>query len=638
MGYGTGAIMAVPAHDTRDFEFARSLELPIRDVVYPRPIAAMVYFCDHAFPDGSVPPGWRDDLAAMLGLVATDPGMPFADALERARTRPSGEKAKFDLQGASQAVWLETIGEFSAGSPEELRRRFAEGRYCETSGEAFTGSGVCVHSTSDALSIDGLSTSDAKAATIRFLERTGLGSASVSYKLRDWLFSRQRYWGEPFPIVYDDHGRPRALPESHLPVRLPDLDNFQPESSDDPEAPPRPPLARARDWMSVTLDLGDGPKVYTRETNTMPNWAGSCWYYLRYLDPENAQAFVSPAADAYWMAGSAPRTPPGTPGVPGRLGGVDLYVGGVEHAVLHLLYARFWHKILYDLGHLSTPEPFQRLFNQGYIQAAAYTDQRGVYVEASEVEERDGHFYHQGRPVTREYGKMGKSLKNAVAPDDICREYGCDTLRLYEMSMGPLDASKPWNTRDIVGGFRFLQRVWRNLIDEKTGESRVSDDACDQGTLRHLHKTLIGVRRDMETLGLNTAISKLIEFNNHLATLPAVPMEAARALILLLAPLTPHVAEELFHRVVRRGEGERRSIAYETIPDGDPTLAADDTIEIPVQVNGKVRTRLNVPVGAGADAIEQAALADERVLECIAGKAVRKVIVVPGRMVNLVVG
>ena len=287
----------------------------------------------------------------------------------------------------------------------------------------------------------GLSAQDAITAAIGALERTGTGHRTRSYRLRDWLFSRQRYWGEPFPIVYDEHGMPIALPDEALPVRLPQMSDFRPEPQEDQASEPVPPLARATAWASVELDLGDGARSYRRELNTMPQWAGSCWYYLRYLDPANEQAFVDPRVERYWMA------PPDA----GGDGGVDLYVGGVEHAVLHLLYARFWHKVLYDLGHVSTAEPFRRLYNQGYILADAFTDERGMYVPAAEVGEGDGPPAYQGRPVTRRAGKMGKSLKNSVSPDEIYDRYGADTLRLYEMAMGPLDTDRPWQTRRYRG-------------------------------------------------------------------------------------------------------------------------------------------------------------------------------------------
>ena len=337
-----------------------------------------------------------------------------------------------------------------------------------------------------------------------------------------------------------------------LPVELPELEEFEPRVDDGADTPPEPPLARAEHWVEVSLDLGDGVKRYRRETNTMPQWAGSCWYYLRYLDPTNENRLVDPAVDRYWMHGE-------------QGGGVDLYVGGVEHAVLHLLYARFWHKVLFDLGHVSTPEPFHRLYNQGYIQAPAFRDSRGFYVEASEVEERDGQFWFWGEPVTREYGKIGKSLRNVVTPDDIYRDYGADTLRLYEMFMGPLDASRPWSTVDIIGMHRFLQRVWRNVIDEETGAVRVTDDAADAVTRRVLHRTIAAVRDDMGQLKFNTAIARLVELNNRLTQAVAdagrSPREVVEPLVLMLGPLTPHVAEELWSRL-----GHRDTLAFAPFP------------------------------------------------------------------------
>ena len=308
-----------------------------------------------------------------------------------------------------------------------------------------------------------------------------------------------------------------ALPADLLPVELPDITDFEPATSDDPDALPEPPLARAPDWVEVELDLdgpvwaghGRGRQVYLRETNTMPQWAGSCWYYLRYLDPTNEDAMVDPVVEQAWAAGTRADGSPKT-------GLVDIYVGGVEHGVLHLLYARFWHKVLYDLGYVSTPEPFQRLLNQGYVLAAAYTDERGMHVEATDVVERDGAFFLGDAPVSRELGKMGKSLKNAVAPDDIFHDYGADTLRLYEMFMGPIETSRPWNTADIIGVYRFLQRLWRNVIDEDTGATRVDDEPADDATRRKLHETIEAVRNDMSTLAFNTAIARLFELNNHL--------------------------------------------------------------------------------------------------------------------------
>ena len=313
-------------------------------------------------------------------------------------------------------------------------------------------------------------------------------------------------------------------------------------------------------------------------------------------------------------------------------GGVDLYVGGVEHAVLHLLYARFWHKVLFDLGHLSSKEPYYRLFNQGYILAAAFKDEREIYIDATEVVERDGSYFHDGRPVTREWGKMGKSLKNAVSPDDICQSYGADTLRLYEMAMGPLDASRPWETRDVVGMYRFLQRLWRNIIDEETGDVRLLDGVADIETQRLLHRTIAGVRDDMEALRFNTAIAKLIEFNNHLTKLGGCPIDVAEPLVLMVAPLAAHLAEELWAKL-----GHNDSIAYQPFPVADPALLVADTVEYPVQVNGKVRGHISVAAELDASAVEAAALADPRVISYLAGVAPRKVIVVPGRMVNIVI-
>jgi leucyl-tRNA synthetase len=384
--------------------------------------------------------------------------------------------------------------------------------------------------------------------------------------------------------------------------------------------------------VEVELDIpgpewrgyGEGPRVYLRETNTMPQWAGSCWYYLRYLDPTNEDEMVDPEVEAEWAKGTR------TDGSP-KAGLVDLYVGGVEHAVLHLLYARFWHKVLYDLGYVSSLEPFQRLVNQGYILAPAYMDERGMYVESADVEARDGAFFHDGQPVTQVHGKMGKSLKNAISPEDMFREYGADTLRLYEMFMGPLDKERPWNTSDIIGVHRFLQRLWRNLVDEDSGASRVTDAPADAGTTRVLHRTIAAVRADMESLSFNTAIARMFELNNHLTQLGAVPREVAEPLVLMVAPLAPHVAEELWSRL-----GHADTLAYEPFPTADPALLVEETVEVPVQVNGKVRARVEVAAGADADAHEAAARAEPRIAAMLAGATVREVKVVPGRIVNFV--
>ena len=549
MGYGTGAIMAVPSGDQRDFDFARTYDLPI---------------------------------------VATQ--MPPREWFEARSIEPSTN--------------------------------------CATWPEAFVGEGVYVDSSNDSISLNGISSMGEAISTMNdWLEHTGHGRSAVTYKLRDWLFSRQRYWGEPFPIVYDDNDQPIAVPESSLPVTLPELADFKPQALDpnDDVTQPIPPLARVGDWVSVTMDLGDGPKRYRREVNVMPQWAGSCWYEMRYLDPTNASAFVDKDVERYWMG----------PRHDGHTGGVDLYVGGVEHAVLHLLYARFWHKVLYDLGHVSSEEPFHRLFNQGYIQAYAYRDARGQAVPANEVEERNGTYVWNGEEVAREYGKMGKSLKNIVTPDEMYDEYGADTFRLYEMSTGPLEASRPWNTRDVIGMQRFLQRIWRNLVDEDSGSLRVTNDAAPVDLRRELHKAIAGVGADMANLRFNTAISKLIELNNaltqHVNEHSSTPREVAEPLVQMLSPLCPHVAEELWQRL-----GRTDSLTYISFPVADPALLVADTIEIPVQVNGKVRSKLTVSASVSDDELKALALADDKVQAILAGKAPRNVVVVPKRLVNVV--
>jgi leucyl-tRNA synthetase len=448
---------------------------------------------------------------------------------------------------------------------------------------------------------------------VKRLQRNWIGPSGGPYHLKDWLFSRQRYWGEPFPIVYDETGRPVALPEEMLPVTLPEVTDFRPVPQDD-ASDPVPALARAPGWSDVTLDLGDGPKRYRRELNVMPQWAGSCWYYLRYLDPGNESALVDADVERYWMP---PR-------------GVDLYVGGVEHAVLHLLYARFWHKVLYDYGIAGTTEPFGRLFNQGYILADAFTDARGRYVPAAEVTGQPDRWAYEGQPVTRRAGKMGKSLKNGISPDDIYDAYGADTLRLYEMAMGPMDGDRPWHTDDIIGMHRFLQRLWRLIIDETTGETRVTRDTAqplDTATARLLHRTIAAVREDFVALRFNTAIARLITLTAHASRLPGVPRALAEPLVLMAAPLAPHVAEELWQRL-----GHASTLAYEPFPQPDPALATEDTTTLPVLLDGKVRFTIEVPAGASQDEITELLVghpgypADE----------VARLVIVPGKIVNIV--
>ena len=530
MGYGTGAIMAVPAHDTRDYEFATVFGLPIVPVL-----------------DG--------------------------------------------------------------GNIEE---------------EAFTEDGP--HINSDFL--NGLNKEDGIAAAIERLEENGTGRAKKQFKLRDWLFARQRYWGEPFPIVYDDEGRAHALPEDMLPVELPDVEDYKPVTADpnDRNSEPHPPLAKATDWVNVTLDLGDGPKHYTRDTNVMPQWAGSSWYQLRYIDPTNSERFVDLANERYWTGPQPDLYGPQDPG------GVDLYVGGVEHAVLHLLYARFWHKVLFDLGCVSSKEPYRKLFNQGYIQAYAYTDKRGVYVPAAEVEEKDGKFFYQGEEVNQEYGKMGKSLKNAVSPDQVCEDFGADTLRLYEMAMGPLDMSRPWATKDVIGSHRFLQRLWRLAVNEETGEPVLTDEELTADDEKLLHRTIAGVRDDYEHLRINTVVAKLIELTNHLTKhYPGgAPRAALEPLTIMVSPIAPHIAEELWSRL-----GHTGGITYAPFPTFDESLLVDASVELPVQVNGKVRAHITVAVEASRTDV--LAAAKEAAASQLTGKTVVKEIVVPGRLVNLVV-
>jgi len=485
-----------------------------------------------------------------------------------------------------------------------------------------------INSSNDSVSLNGKRTkAEAISLMTAWLDKNEHGNSAITYKLRDWLFSRQRYWGEPFPIVYDENDQPISVPASALPVLLPELADFKPQALDpnDETTNPIPPLARIQDWVNVTLDLGDGPKQYRREVNVMPQWAGSCWYELRYLDPTNTEAFIDKDVEKYWMG----------PKHDGHTGGVDLYVGGVEHAVLHLLYARFWHKVLFDLGHVSSEEPFHRLFNQGYIQAYAYRDERGQTVPANEVEEANGTYTWQGEKVIREYGKMGKSLKNIVTPDEMYDEFGADTFRLYEMSTGPLDASRPWNTRDVVGMQRFLQRSWRNLVDEDTGALHVSDAEAPLQLKRDLHKAIHGVGIDMQNLRFNTAISKLIELNNALTIYVnehgSTPREVAVPLVQMLSPLCPHMAEELWSML-----GQTTELTFAPFPVADPALLVSDTIEIPIQVNGKVRSKLSVVPTVTDDELRALALADEKVIALLNGTEPAKVVIVPKRLVNVV--
>ncbi|MCC9600102.1 leucine--tRNA ligase [Stieleria sp. JC731] len=557
-GYGTGAIMAVPAHDSRDFQFAVTYDLPVIAVVEPP-----------ADLDN------RDDILA--------------------------GKACF-----------EALGNAINSGP-----------------------------------FDGQGTQEVKAAITASLSEQGIGNGAVNYKLRDWLFSRQRFWGEPFPILHelDSEGNPtgrmRGVDAGELPVQLPELEDFKPHGR------PEPPLAKADDdWLYVTID---GTK-YRRETNTMPQWAGSCWYYLRYIDPKNENALVDPELESKWMP-------------------VDLYVGGAEHAVLHLLYSRFWHKVLFDRGHVSTPEPFGRLVNQGMIlgevEYSAYYDDDGKFVSAKDVrkapeggrQSKDGRAV-SSRPVAEDAvekkgesfvlidnpairvesraHKMSKSRGNVVNPDVVVKDYGADALRLYEMFMGPLEATKPWSM-DGVGGVRsFLDRVWRMVVndneDDLVLQEALTDEACDDDQARMLHATIKKVTEDTDAMSFNTAIARMMEFTNFFTRCEKRPTEAVKSFLVLLSPYAPHLCEELWQIL-----GGEQSIALQAWPEWDESALVQKSIEVPVQFNGKVKTKIQIAPDAKPDQMLEAALADERVQSLIADKNIVKKIAVPGRLVNFVV-
>jgi len=526
MGYGTGAIMAVPAHDTRDFEFASKFNLPIVCIMEP---------------DATCP----QDLREMV------------------------------ISG--KACWTE------------------DGRYISSS------------SPISGLSINGLSKEEGVAATITWLEKQGLGKASVNYKIRDWLFSRQRYWGEPFPVIHWNDGGVSLIPENELPVVLPDIVDFRPREGGES------PLSNAETWLNIT-DPATGRKG-RRETNTMPQWAGSCWYYLRYISPQCDAAFVDPGEERYWMP-------------------VDLYVGGAEHAVLHLLYSRFWHKVLYDLGLVSTDEPFKKLFNQGMILSYAYEDASGSLVPSDEAEERNGKFFKKGTDegLRQIVAKMSKSLKNVVNPDEIVRKHGADSLRLYEMFMGPLEATKPWQTQGIDGMYRFLQRTFRAIAgdDEKTPTFSIL--APPKSLIRLTHQSIVKVSRDIEDLCLNTAISQLMIFCNEMLKSPERYLAVCEVFVQLLHPFAPHLAEELWEMLGKKG-----GLAGVPWPVADLSLTIEDTLEIVFQVNGKVRGHITVERDLSKEKLEEYARADEKVKAFIGTGQIRKVIVVPNKLVNIVV-
>ena len=529
INYGTGAIMAVPAHDDRDYAFAVAYGLPIVQVVEP-----------------------------------------------------------------------------ARATPEELEA-IRSGKVC------FAGEGIAINSGP----LNGLKTHEAKAKIIESLSKAGLGCEAVNYKLRDWLFSRQRFWGEPFPILHElgDDGKPngqiRAVPVEQLPVDLPHLEDFKPHGR------PEPPLGKAdSSWLIVELD----GKRYRRETNTMPQWAGSCWYYLRFISPKASHAFVDREQEAAWMP-------------------VDLYIGGAEHAVLHLLYSRFWHKVLYDRGYVSHPEPFRKLVNQGMILSYAFKDKRGALVSVDLVEEdaeENAKHRETGEPLERIVAKMSKALKNVVDPEGVVQEYGADALRLYEMFMGPLEATKPWSMQGVNGVRNFLDRVWRLMLDYRSESMQLIDSVRDVPTNadqdRVIHGTIAAVTRDIENLSFNTAIARMMEFVNFFTKEEVRPKSAMETLVLLIAPFAPHMAEELWQAL-----GHQGSLAYVAWPKFDESKLKASSIEIPIQVNGKVRSKVVVAADCSSQELEEVAKKDDRVVELLAGKEIVKCVVIPGRMVNFVI-
>ncbi len=639
MGYGTGAIMAVPAHDERDYEFAKKFDLPIRDVIYPRLVEGMRYYTEHNRDHEQQPESWVSSLADFLGLLTTrNAGSEqfaaiMADVLRRRDEGESADswEAAIDVllsdaaavsnrRGATKAIWLEAIEDLGLDDPADLRHRFENASFYAVSGNAYTGPGHAVNSAGNDVSLDGLGVDDAKQRITQWLDAQGIGNRKVNFKLRDWTFSRQRYWGEPFPIVFDAHGNHYPVSDAALPVRLPELSDYAPIESEDP----LPLLGKARDWMNTTAGAaGVSPDALppstpvTRETNTMPGSAGSSWYFLRYCDAHNSDRFISREAESYWMDG-----------------GVDFYIGGSEHAVGHLLYSRFWHKVLYDLGEVSSREPFAKLFHQGLITSFSYQRADKTLCPNDQVDEVSEGVYIEratGAKLSPVVAKMSKSLKNVVNPDDVIAEFGADTFRLYEMYMGPLEQSKPWNPRDIAGCFRFLQRAWRLCVDEETGNLRATETTSPD-LEKLLHRMIHKVGADIERLAFNTAIATMIEFvNAGTSATPTLTRHQIGRFALCLAPFAPHLCEELWSKL-----GHATSIANEPWPSVDDSLLRDDSVELPVQIAGKVRARVTVAANATEETIRAAALADEKVIAFLADKSVQKVIIVPGKMVNIV--
>jgi len=617
IGYGTGAIMAVPAHDQRDWSFAVAYKLPIKAILkHTQELdARYIAVLQH------------DDFVKAYNTFRADPkrfpavrGIDFGPMTHQSDTTsfvPNEGDDRLLYSNREPKSWI-FVG--PAGLNELLRESGV--------GDPVTTAPVCEPTLSEDLEyvesgpLNGLGPSKGKEKMIADLETQGLGVRAVKYKLRDWLFSRQRYWGEPFPIVHCDKCGTVALPENALPLVLPEMEDFSPATSEDPNTPPAPPLGKATKWAKTKCPSCGGQA--SRELNTMPQWAGSCWYYLRFIDSRNEQRLCGAEAEKYWMSPS-PTNPSG---------GVDLYVGGAEHAVLHLLYARFWHKVLYDLGYVSTPEPFGRLFNQGMIRSFAYRDRRGVYVGYDDVDVSGDTPVHieTNEPLSESVEKMSKSLKNVINPDEVIDSFGADTFRLYEMFMGPLEASKPWNTRDVPGVHRFLHRVWRLIVGDEDNPPLMNQQAGHEDVEKALHKLIKKTGEDIESMKFNTAIAAMMEFVNVCYKESHISTGQAERFVVVLSPFAPHLAEELWQRL-----GHQESIAYEPWPEYDQAMLAVESIELPVQINGKNRARISVPAGADEQTVIDAALAEPRIAELTAGKKIIKRIVVPGRMVSLVV-
>lgn len=517
MGYGTGAIMAVPAHDERDFEFAKKFGLKILPVIDP-------------------------------------------------------------------------------GSNDDMRQEVLDGKHC------WSNDGICINSSNNEISLNGQEIEQAKKTIVEWLEKKGKGEKAITYKLRDWLFSRQRYWGEPFPILHQEDGTKRVLTVEELPLTPPEMSDYKPTGDG------QSPLAKVKEWVEIT-DPKTGKKAL-RETNTMPQWAGSCWYYLRFCDPHNKQMAFSPEAEKYWLP-------------------VDLYIGGVEHAVLHLLYARFWHKVLYDCGYVSTLEPFQTLRNQGLIVARSYQNEQGLYIDPDQVQEKDGRYFdkHTGELLKSQIDKMSKSKLNGVSPDMVIDEFGADALRLYELFMGPLEKEKIWNTDAVNGCRRFLNRFYEMVKSDK-----VVDEDSEEG-LKLGHRLLDGVIHDVEALLFNTAISKMMEFLNAFTKLPTYSKSVVKMAIQALSPFAPHLAEEMWEIL-----GCSEPLSYTLYPKIEQHYLEDATIIYVVQVNGKLRGRFELPKDQSQEVVLEAAKKHPGIIRCLDGKEVQRVIFVPNKLLNLVVG